>query len=67
MSSLVHILSLARTGATSLAWDAFVSARLDGTEEVETLTLKGRLLKDRAKQAAGAERAALFADRKSVV
>ena len=55
------ILSLARSGATSRAWDAFLSAGLDGAEEVEALTLKGRLLKDRAKQAAGAERAALFA------
>ena len=55
------ILSLARSGATSRAWDAFLSAGLDGAEEVDALTLKGRLLKDRAKQAAGAERAALFA------
>ena len=54
-------LSLARSGATSRAWEAFLSAGLDGAEEVEALTLKGRLLKDRAKQAAGAERAALFA------
>ena len=55
------ILSLARSGATSRAWDAFVAAGLDGVTEVEALTLKGRLLKDRAKQAAGAERVALFA------
>ena len=56
------ILSLARAGATSRAWDAFVAARLDGVDEVGALTLKGRLLKDRAKQAVGAERAALFAE-----
>ena len=56
------ILSLARCGAISRAWDAFVSAGLDGVDEVEALTLKGRLLKDRAKQAGGAERAALFAE-----
>ena len=60
-ASTSSILSLARSGATSRAWDAFLSAGLDGVEEVEALTLKGRLLKDRAKQAAGAERAALFA------
>jgi hypothetical protein len=61
VASLPLILSLARSGATSRAWDAFLSAGLDKAEEVEALTLKGRLLKDRAKQAAGAERAALFA------
>jgi hypothetical protein len=55
------ILSLARSGATSRAWEAFIAAGLDGANEVEVLTLKGRLLKDRAKQAAGAERGALFA------
>jgi hypothetical protein len=62
MSTLLLILTLARAGATSRAWDAFISAGLDGVSEIEVLTLKGRLLKDRAKQAAtGAERAALFA------
>lgn len=61
MTTLLHILSLARSGATSRAWDAFLSAGLDRAEEVNALTLKGRLLKDRAKQAAGAERAALYA------
>jgi hypothetical protein len=60
-SGIPLILSLARSGATSRAWDAFLSAGLDGADEVEALTLKGRLLKDRAKQAAGAERAALYA------
>ena len=61
MTTLPLILSLARSGAISRAWDAFLSAGLDGAEEVEALTLKGRLLKDRAKQAVGPERAALFA------
>lgn len=55
------ILSLARSGATSRAWEAFVAAGLGNVEEVDALTLKGRLLKDRAKQAAGVQRAALFA------
>lgn len=55
------ILALARSGAISRAWDAFVSAGLEGVEEVENLTLKGRLLKDKARQAEGRERAALFA------
>lgn len=56
------ILSLARSGATQRAWDAFVAAGLDGVDDIKALTLKGRLLKDRARQAAGAERAALFAE-----
>lgn len=55
------ILSLARSGATQRAWDAFIAARLDAAEDINALTLKGRLLKDRARQAAGAERRALFA------
>jgi hypothetical protein len=57
--TLNTILTLARSGATARAWDAFVAAGLDN--EPSALTLKGRLLKDRARQAAGAERATLFA------
>jgi tetratricopeptide (TPR) repeat protein len=56
-----EILTLARSGATQRAWEAFVSAGLDKAKTVDALTLKGRLLKDRARQAAGAERAALYA------
>ena len=55
------ILSLARSGATSRAWEAFLAAGLNGVDEVEILTLKGRLLKDRARLAIGLERAELFA------
>jgi tetratricopeptide (TPR) repeat protein len=56
------ILALARSGATQRAWDAFRASGFDTAEDdFELLTLKGRLLKDRAKQAAGAERTALFA------
>ncbi len=61
MSAIGTILSLARAGATSRAWDAFLAAGLEGVNQAESLTLKGRLLKDRARQAAGAERKALFA------
>jgi hypothetical protein len=56
------LLSLARSGATELAW-----ARLDGLEDASVsghasfLTLKGRLLKDRARKTNGTERAHLFA------
>jgi hypothetical protein len=55
------ILTLARSGATSRAWEAFLAAGLDKANDINALTLKGRLLKDRARQAAGAERLALFA------
>ncbi len=61
MASTAPILSLARQGATSRAWDAFVAAGLEEANTIEALTLHGRLLKDRARQAAGAERQALFA------
>lgn len=61
MTIPVSILSLARAGATQRAWEAFLAAGLDHSNQPEALTLKGRLLKDRARQAAGAERAALFA------
>jgi hypothetical protein len=60
-ASIPSILSLARAGATSRAWDAFRAGGLEGVEDFNALTLKGRLLKDRARQATGAERAALFA------
>jgi hypothetical protein len=60
--SYSSILSLARSGATQRAWDAFVAAGLDRfDDDFGALTLKGRLLKDRARRAEGAERAALFA------
>lgn len=62
MSATVTILSLARSGATSRAWEAFIAAGLDGANELEVLTLKGRLLKDRAQRAAGAERGVLFGE-----
>lgn len=61
MQSALPILTLARAGATSRAWNAFRAAGLDGVDEVDALTLKGRLLKDQARQAKGAERGALFA------
>jgi tetratricopeptide (TPR) repeat protein len=61
MSEHRLILALARSGATSRAWDAFVAAGLDEAEtDFEALTLKGRLLKDRARQAMGEERRQLF-------
>lgn len=56
-----QILALARAGATGRAWDAFVTDRLDEyTDNPKILTLKGRLLKDRARAAHGQTRAKLF-------
>ncbi len=56
-----QILSLARSGATQRAWEAFVAAGLEHSDEVSALTLKGRLLKDRARSAIGADQAQLYA------
>jgi hypothetical protein len=53
--TLSPILSLARSGSITRAWKAFVAAGLEKANAVESLTLKGRLLKDRARQAVGAE------------
>lgn len=49
MTGLAPIRRLARSGASERAWTAFVAAGLDRvTDEERVLTLKGRLLKDRA-------------------
>ncbi len=59
--ALAPILSLARAGATSRSWDAFVEAGLDGvTSDPKVMTLKGRLLKDQARKASGEAQARLF-------
>ena len=56
-----HILALARSGAASRAWAAFVAAGLDQVAgNPATLTLKGRLLKDRARKATGDVSARLY-------
>lgn len=60
MNDLSAILALARAGATSRAWDAFVAAGLEKADGPKVLTLRGRLLKDRARAAKGAARAKLF-------
>lgn len=60
--ALKRILALARAGATLRAWEAFVSAGFDRADaDFHVLTLKGRLLKDRARQAGADSRPALFA------
>lgn len=61
MNDLSSILALARAGATGRAWEAFVAAGLEnGDGDPKVLTLKGRLLKDRARKASGAAQANLF-------
>ena len=61
MHSLTQILSIARAGNPARAWSLFHSSdwytRLD---DQKALTLKGRLLKDQAKAADGAERTRLY-------
>lgn len=60
--ALKTILALARAGATSRAWEAFVAAGFDRADaDFPALTLKGRLLKDKARQAPADARAAFFA------
>jgi tetratricopeptide (TPR) repeat protein len=59
--NLSSVLSLARSGATSRAWEAFVAAGLaDVTDDPAALTLKGRLLKDQARKAKGGAAARLY-------
>ena len=62
LDQLTAILALARAGSTNRAWQAFVDAGLEAkTSDPAALTLKGRLLKDRARSAPDPERAGLFA------
>lgn len=57
MSDLTMIRSLARCGAADAAWMAFEGAGLAArSDNAAILSLKGRLLKDRAMRADGAER-----------
>lgn len=58
---LSEILALARAGATARAWDRFVAAGLSEVmSDAAALTLKGRLLKDRARKTQGDTKARLF-------
>lgn len=55
--TLLSIRALARAGATELAWQLFQEAGLDRVEDDDAvLTLRGRLLKDRALNLSGAAR-----------
>lgn len=58
---IADILSLARAGATSRAWEGFVEAGLErATADPKVLTLRGRLLKDQARKASGSAKARLY-------
>lgn len=60
--SLPAIAALTRAGASARAWELFVANGWDSrVDDPAALSLKGRLLKDRARARSGAERAALFA------
>ncbi len=60
--TLPHITTLARSGALDRAWALFGEGGYHtATDDPAALAVKGRLLKDRAMLAAGAERAALLA------
>lgn len=62
MKPYASLQTLARSGATSRAWEAFVAAGLDQNfDDPALLTLKGRLLKDRARATSGSARTQLFA------
>lgn len=60
--SLAAIAALTRAGASARAWELFRSGGWDGRDDdPAALSLKGRLLKDRARACSGADRTALFA------
>ncbi|MEO9599369.1 tetratricopeptide repeat-containing protein [Parasphingorhabdus sp.] len=63
MTPLHQILSIARAGNPARAWALFQSAGWDArADDRKALTLKGRLLKDQAKVADGAERTRLYGE-----
>ncbi|MBH0114350.1 DUF4071 domain-containing protein [Novosphingobium sp. YJ-S2-02] len=57
---LIRIRQVARAGDTMRAWRMFGEAGLHGSLVPEALSLKGRLLKDRAQRSKGAARARLL-------
>lgn len=59
---LQQILRLARSGALERAWSLLEERGLARSDDPRAQTLKGRLLKDRAKRASGGEAAKLFAE-----
>ena len=60
LSNLARIRQVARTGDTLRAWRMFEAAGLLSSDQPDALSLRGRLLKDRALKAGGEQRAAFF-------
>ncbi len=62
-TSLADILAQARSGALETAWATFLSSGYaERRDDPAALTLKGRLLKDRARRQSGDGRARLYAE-----
>ena len=61
-SPLVDIMALARAGAVEEAWRLFGDTGLASAQDPAALTLKGRLLKDRARATEGQARRDLFVE-----
>ncbi|MET0273023.1 MAG: hypothetical protein ABW360_08540, partial [Phenylobacterium sp.] len=59
-SFLLPIIAHARAGALDHAWRLFVETGLEGADEPAALSVKGRLLKDRARAAEGVARRDLY-------
>lgn len=59
---LIELAALVRAGAADHAWTLFVGAGLGASDDPAVLTLKGRILKARARAAEGAARAALYGE-----
>ena len=63
IATLPAVTAYARAGALDHAWSCFVAAGYDRVDdEPAALTVKGRLLKDRARRAEGEERRRLLAE-----
>ena len=60
LSNLARIRQVARTGDTLRAWRMFEAAGLLASKQPDALSLRGRLLKDRALKASGEQRATFF-------
>ena len=66
-SQLISIIAHARSGATDRAWSLFREAGLERVEDdPAVLSVRGRLLKDRAQSASGAEQRSLYLDAAAV-
>lgn len=60
LSNLARIRQVARTGDTLRAWRMFEASGLLSSTQPDALSLRGRLLKDRALRAGGDQRSAFF-------